>query len=238
MFFSANQGTTVTDITAGLPDRYPRKIAVNPSNSKEVYIVFSGFGTGHVFKSLNSGGTWTDISTALPDMPFETVTVDPMYPRHIFVGCDFGAFYSTDDGATWTSYDTGFPDATEVYDLLVSPLDHYLYAFTFGRGQWKRDLSDITTSVNDVKVVTLNAKMYPNPATTDLHINISNLSQVSAGNLQLSIYTIQGKEVYNSALAPNNSQLTIPVSGLSSGMYFVNIKNDNKIVYSDKFVKE
>src|SRR4029077_7559206 len=71
VFFSANEGANVTDITNGLPDRYPRRIAVNPSNSAEVYIVFSGFGTGHVFKSLNAGANWTDISSALPNIPFE-----------------------------------------------------------------------------------------------------------------------------------------------------------------------
>lgn len=235
MFFSKNEGTSVTDITNGLPDRYPRKIAVNPSNSAEVYIVFSGFGTGHVFKSTNGGGAWTDISTSLPDMPFETVTVDPMFPNHIFVGCDYGVFYSTDDGTTWVSYDQGFPDATEVYDLLVSPLDHYLYAFTFGRGQWKRDLSDITTTVNDVKVLKINAKLYPNPATTELNITMTNFNQGS--NYELFIYNMQGKEVYSQSTI-SNSQLTVPVSNLAGGLYILTIRSNNSVVYTGKFVKE
>ncbi len=234
MFFSKNEGTTVTDISAGLPDRYPRRIAVNPSNSAEVYIVFSGFGGGHVFKSLNSGGTWTDISSTLPDMPFETITVDPLYPKHLFAGCDYGVFYSTDDGNTWTMYDTGFPDATEVYDLLVSPSDHYLYAFTFGRGQWKRDLSDIATGTNDVKVSVTNGKIYPNPATTCLHINLSNYN--SGNNFQISVYNLQGKEVYTSNFAAYS--YTIPVSNLASGMYIVSVRNNGAVVFTDKFVKQ
>ena len=234
MFVSGNQGTNVTDITSGLPNRYPRRIAVNPSNSAEVYIVFSGFGSGHVYKSINSGGTWTNISTSLPDMPFECITVDPKHPTHLFAGCDFGAFYSTDDGATWTMYDTGFPDATEVFDLLVSPLDHYLYAFTYGRGQWKRDLSDINAGENDITVQNVSATMFPNPATTDLHISISDFK--SGNNYQLSIYNIQGQEVYNSNVQA--STYTIPVSGLASGMYILSLKNENSVVYSKKFVKE
>jgi hypothetical protein len=40
-----------------------------------VYAVFSGFGTGHVFKSTNAGASWTDMSASLPDMPFECITV-------------------------------------------------------------------------------------------------------------------------------------------------------------------
>jgi len=234
IFFSANQGTTVTNITNGLPDRYPRRIAVNPSNSKEVYIVFSGFGTGHVFKSTNGGGSWTDISGSLPDMPFETITVDPIYPTHLFAGCDFGAFYSIDDGATWTSYDNGFPDATEVFDLIVSPSDHYLYAFTHGRGIFKRDLSDIVTGTNDGKVAVINAKIYPNPATNDLHINIRAFG--ADNHFQLSIYNLQGKEVSNSSF--QETAYTTSVEGLESGMYIVYLRNNDSVVFSDKFIKE
>ncbi len=237
MFFSTDGGATVSDISSGLPDRYPRRIAVNPANSAELYIVFSGFGTGHVYRSQNSGKNWTDISTALPDMPFETVTVDPMFPRHIFAGCDFGAFYSTDDGATWTSYDTGFPDATEVFDLLVSPSDHYLYAFTHGRGVYKRDLSDIPTGINDISNASLTARIYPNPAKNELHINISDFSSdLTTGNLQLTVYNLLGKEVYNSKLTSSN--FTVPVSELTAGVYLVTVKNNTSTLYSSKFVKE
>ncbi len=173
VFFSANQGSTLKDISAGLPNRYPRRIAVNPVNSKEVYIVFSGFGGKHIFKSTNAGTTWTDISVSLPDMPFECITVDPKYPSYIYAGCDYGAFYSPDKGVTWFTYDTGFPDATEVFDLLVSPSDRCLYGFTHGRGIFKRSLSDITgpASVNNI-INSSSFKIYPNPATDVIHITV------------------------------------------------------------------
>jgi len=234
MFFSANQGKTVTDITNGLPDRFPRRIAVNPSNSKEVYIVFSGFGTGHIFKSTNGGGTWTNISTQLPDMPFEVITVDPANPTHLFAGCDFGTFYSTDDGNTWTSYDNGFPDATMVFDLLVSPSDHYLYAFTFGRGIYKRDLSDIPAGVADVKIANEGASLYPNPSNNEIHINLNNYNNNRRYNV--SIYNLQGEEVYNINL--QSQQYTVPVSLWANGIYVVKITDNNSVVYTNKFVKE
>ena len=51
LYRSADGGSTYTDITGPLPNRYPRAITVNPHDSREVYAVFSGFGSGHIFKS-------------------------------------------------------------------------------------------------------------------------------------------------------------------------------------------
>jgi hypothetical protein len=65
VYRSDDGGFAKTDISAGLPNRYPRRIAVNPNNCKEVYVIFSGFGSGHIFKSEDAGASWTDISTAL-----------------------------------------------------------------------------------------------------------------------------------------------------------------------------
>jgi photosystem II stability/assembly factor-like uncharacterized protein len=234
VFFSANQGTTLTDITAGLPNRYPRRIAVNPQNSKEVYIVFSGFGGKHVFKSTNAGASWTDISTTLPDMPFECITVDPLYPSYIYAGCDFGAFYSPDKGTTWFTYDMGFPDATMVFDLLVSPSDRYLYAFTHGRGIFKRSLSDIKpNSVNNISTANASVKVYPNPATDEIHVTMTG---AASDKYIVNIYDMQGKQVRTAGF--EGTTTVIPVSDLATGMYTLAVLKNGAACKYQKFIKE
>jgi hypothetical protein len=233
MFFSTNQGTTVTDITAGLPNRYPRRIAVNPSNSKEVYIAFSGFGGQHLFKSLNCGATWTDISVSLPDMPFECITGDPMFPNRLYAGCDYGVFYSTDDGNTWTQYDQGFPDATMAFDLLVSPSDRYLYCFSHGRGIFKRDLSDIPTGLPAISKDYALVKVFPNPAANELHINTGgNTNDKCVANL----YDMSGKQVQSAEFEGATSILN--VSNLATGTYILNVSKNGSNFATQKFVKE
>jgi len=233
MFFSANDGTTVTDISTGLPNRYPRRIAVNPSNSKEVYAVFSGFGTGHVFKSTNAGTTWVDISTNLPNMPFECITVDPTNPNFIYAGCDFGVFVSSDKGQTWSTYDTGFPDATMVFDLIVSESDHYLYAFTHGRGVFKRDLSDLNVGIAQTNKPNNNIKLYPNPTTDNITISTTNLP---SAKYTAYIYNMEGKQVMTSEL--NETENTLQVSQLTAGSYLVSVRKNGSPYRYQTFIKQ
>jgi len=232
VFFSANQGATLTDISAGLPNRYPRRIAVNPHNSQEVYIVFSGFGTGHVFKSSNAGKTWTDISTTLPDMPFECIVVDPIYPNVIYAGCDYGVFVSQDKGTTWNSYDVGFPDATMVFDLEVSPSDRYLYAFTHGRGIFKRDLSDLAEGVNNITSTSSSVKVFPNPASDEINVGLGNFT---GGEYSLYIYNMEGKQVKSYVVKDANT--TLPVNDLAQGTYLISVYKNNTFYSNQRFIK-
>jgi hypothetical protein len=234
VFFSNDGGNTVTDISAGLPNRFPRRIAVNPYNSQEVYIVFSGFGTGHVFKSTNAGASWTDISTSLPNMPFECIIVDPVDPHFVYTGCDYGVFVSSDKGLTWNTYDTGFPDATMVFDLLISPSDRYLYAFTHGRGIYKRSLSDQNVSVNKIaKKQDVLLTVYPNPAVNEVTLKIEN----SANNkLTGYIYNMEGKEVKTVELKA--TETLIQLNELAPGAYIVSVRKNGMPYKYSSFIKQ
>jgi Secretion system C-terminal sorting domain len=149
MFVSTNGGTSVTNITGALPDRYYSKIAVDPYDKNRAVITLSGFGTSHVFLTYNAGASWTDIGAGLPDVPHNTVTFDPNNTSIIYVGNDIGVYFATDvpvsdPGAAatlnWTPYNEGFTDATLVSDLLVTS-NNKLRLATHGRGLWERDLA-------------------------------------------------------------------------------------------------
>ncbi|HUM46571.1 MAG TPA: hypothetical protein PLD84_06570, partial [Chitinophagales bacterium] len=164
VFRSDDGGFTKTDISNGLPNRYPRRITVNPTDSREVYVVFAGFGTGHIFKSTNAGVTWTDISTSLPDIPFHCLAVDPLQEKNIYAGCDYTVYASSDGGVNWFTFADGFPDAVMVFDLVVSPSDRTLMAFTHGHGVYKTDLMDVDISVEELAAATAQLVVSPNPA--------------------------------------------------------------------------
>ncbi len=149
MYVSINGGTSVTNITGTLPDRYYSKIAVDPYDKNRAVITLSGFGTSHVFLTYNAGASWTDIGAGLPDVPHNSVTFDPNNTSIIYVGNDLGVYYATNvpvsnpgTAATlnWTPYNDGFTDATLVSDLLVTS-NNKLRLATHGRGLWERDLA-------------------------------------------------------------------------------------------------
>ncbi|TND09897.1 MAG: Glycosyl hydrolase [Bacteroidetes bacterium] len=216
-----NGGTSFTSITGSLPNRFPRRIAVNPQNSKEVYIVFSGFGTGHVFKSTNAGATWTDISTSLPDVPFHCLTVDPDYPNIIYAGSDFGIFASTDGGTTWTAHNTGFHDATMVFDLVISPSDRGLMAYTHGAGVYKRSLNDLV-GIQPAGGSVFLFHVYPNPADEKITVGFEGRSGM------LRLHDLHGKRVLEKNIVPGES---VDISALPAGAYLLDLQvNGNRSV--------
>ncbi|HEY4799407.1 MAG TPA: T9SS type A sorting domain-containing protein [Bacteroidia bacterium] len=221
VFISTNGGTSYTDITGSLPNRYPRRIAVDPKDSKTVYIVFSGFGTGHIFKSTNAGGSWTDVSTSLPDVPFHCVTVDPFNHNIVFAGCDLGIFYSSNGGSTWNTFNAGMPEAVMIFDLVVSPSDNTLVACTHGHGVYKRSLAD-ATGVNELADSNLQFSVYPNPSSDGTFTVSCSQSQIKS----IDIYDLDGKIVFHKAV--NNKQELIDLNEVN-GIYFVAVKTDNGI---------
>ncbi|MGB8195280.1 MAG: T9SS type A sorting domain-containing protein [Chitinophagaceae bacterium] len=151
IYKSTNGGTSFTDITGSLPDRYYSDIAIDAANPNRVAVTLSGFGSSHVYLTRDGGTTWTDISGDLPDMPHNTIIFDPHNRRTIYVGNDLGVFYANGAPAgsgvlpgttplTWTAYNEGIEDAMLVSDLLLTNTGKLRMA-SFGRGLWERDLA-------------------------------------------------------------------------------------------------
>ena len=149
LFRTSDGGTTNTDITGTLPDRYYSKIAVDPFDKNRAVVTLSGFGTSHVFITYDGGSNWSDIGQGLPDVPANTVTFDPNNTSILYIGNDVGVYYCTNipvaypgasSAVNWASYNEGFTDATLVSDILVTS-SNKLRLGTHGRGLWERDLA-------------------------------------------------------------------------------------------------
>ncbi|MEM0517751.1 MULTISPECIES: T9SS type A sorting domain-containing protein [Aequorivita] len=75
--------------------------------------------------------------------------------------------------------------------------------------------------------------IHPNPAKNELFITAQN----TAGNLKVKIFNIEGKLLSTQTLEVAN-KTSIDVSSLTSGIYFLNIEDENGITIIKKFVKE
>jgi photosystem II stability/assembly factor-like uncharacterized protein len=147
---STNGGTSWTNVTGALPDRYPLDLAVDPRNSRVVYAAFGGYGTGHVFRSTNSGATWTDRSGLLPDIPATALLVDPLIPNTVYLGTDLGVYLSTDAGGSWSAFGDGLPEAVLVSDLSFTASNRTLRVVTHGNGVFERRLPASVPAVYSV----------------------------------------------------------------------------------------
>jgi photosystem II stability/assembly factor-like uncharacterized protein len=135
-------GTWTRFTDPALPARWVTRVAVDPTNSKTVYVTYSGYRNGdnkaHVLRSTDGGAHWKDISGNLPVAPTQDVVVTPTGSR-IFVASDVGVFTSV-PGQKWYRLGTGLPLAP-VDDIRYHQPTNTLYAGTYGRSVWKISLA-------------------------------------------------------------------------------------------------
>jgi hypothetical protein len=136
----APSGVTFTSITRNLPNRIVTRVAFDPSDPSVIYVVLSGFGTGHVFRTTITGTTWTDISPAVGsgaifDVPFNALALDGgTSPTTIYAGTDLGVIRSVNGGTSWTALDDQHLPNVPVTELVLNSQAKVLRAATFGRG--------------------------------------------------------------------------------------------------------
>jgi photosystem II stability/assembly factor-like uncharacterized protein len=129
-------------VGSGLPDRAVTDIAPSPSSRSTAVVSYSGFHSGHVFRTRDGGATWQDISQRLPDIPVNAVQLDPLDSNTIYVGTDIGVFFTGDAGLTWARLGAGLP-AVVVVDLALHESSRTLRAATHGRSMYEIALGDV-----------------------------------------------------------------------------------------------
>jgi hypothetical protein len=149
VWVTTNTGGNWTNVSAGLPQRWVTRVAVDPTNRDIGYATLSGYKEDslqpHVFRTTNRGASWVDISGNLPDGPANDLIVDPLDTSTLYVGTDFGIFVTRDLGVRWDVLGAGFP-MNPVHDLELHPLTRVLVAGTHGRSMWKLTLPTLAAA--------------------------------------------------------------------------------------------
>jgi photosystem II stability/assembly factor-like uncharacterized protein len=92
----------------------------------------------YLLKSSDKGKTWNSIAGNLPIRgSVYCIKQDHVNENLLFVGTEFGAYYTTDGGVNWTKLN-GLPTIA-VYDLDIQKRESDLVAATFGRGFYVLD---------------------------------------------------------------------------------------------------
>lgn len=136
IFRSTDGGTTFTNKTNGLPNKYISSVYVHPDDAQIVFVSLSGFSGSKVYKSIDGAEHWISLAGNLPDTPVNDIfiyTGDAANPKTYFVATDIGVFYSQNDGTEWIEITNGLPN-TVILHLDYSPTTKMLRAGTHGRG--------------------------------------------------------------------------------------------------------
>jgi len=118
--------TYVSDVEASLHD------------ADTVFATFDNHKRGdykpYVYRSTNRGRSWRSISGNLPERgPVHTIVQDHVDPELLFVGTEFGVWFSQDGGENWAELAAGMPTIA-VRDLEIQRRENDLVIATFGRG--------------------------------------------------------------------------------------------------------
>jgi len=109
--------------------------------------------TPYILKSTDKGKSWISISSNLPkNGTVHTIEQDHVNKNLLFVGTEFGVFYSDNGGEKWNQLKNGIPTIS-VRDMVIQKRESDLVLGTFGRGFFVldnysplRDLADLKTS--------------------------------------------------------------------------------------------
>ena len=150
----------------GVPERtYVSRVAASRHNVGTVYAAFENHKEGdfkpYLLKSTDSGRSWNSIAGNLPDNgPVLALAEDPVNPNLLFVGTEFGLFFTVNGGKKWVQFKGDFPTIA-VRDLKIQEREADLAMATFGRGFY---LLDDIRPLRELKDDTLDAAFINFPA--------------------------------------------------------------------------
>lgn len=114
----------------------------------------------YLLKTTNKGRSWRLISGNLPERgSVHTVVEDHVDPNLLFVGTEYGLFFTQDGGENWHQMKAGFPTIA-VRDIEIQRRENDLVVGTFGRGIYiLDDYSPLRSNATDV--VAARATLFP-----------------------------------------------------------------------------
>jgi photosystem II stability/assembly factor-like uncharacterized protein len=138
------QNWTKHDKFAGVPEMtYVSRVAASRHDENTVYAAFDNHKNEdfkpYLLKSTDAGMTWNSIAGNLPENgPVLAFAEDPVNANLLFVGTEFGAFFTVDGGARWVQLKGGLPTIA-VRDMVIQTRECDLVIATFGRGFYVLD---------------------------------------------------------------------------------------------------
>ncbi|MBX7055592.1 MAG: hypothetical protein K1X36_11595 [Pyrinomonadaceae bacterium] len=132
------------DRIAGVPENsYVHRVLASQHDVGTVYALFNNHQNGdfkpYPMKSTDTGRTWISIKGNLPERgSVYAIAEDHVNPDLLFIGTEFGAYFTVDGGAKWIQMKSGLPTIA-VRDIAVQRAENDLVLGTFGRGIYVLD---------------------------------------------------------------------------------------------------
>ncbi len=142
---------------SGVPEMSLVEDIITSAHDENVaYAIFDNHKRGdykpYVFKTTNKGVSWKRISSNLPEWgSTHTIAEDHVDPNLLFVGTEYGLFFTQNGGQSWSKMTGGLP-TIDVRDVEIQRRENDLIVGTFGRGIYIiDDYSPLRTKASDLE---------------------------------------------------------------------------------------
>jgi photosystem II stability/assembly factor-like uncharacterized protein len=128
----------------GVPDMsYVTRVLASRHDENTVYALFNNHQNGdfkpYILKSTDRGRTWTALPGKLPERgSLYAIAEDSVDPDLLFLGTEFGLYFTQDGGQRWTQLKGGLPTIA-IRDIAIQRIENDLVLATFGRGFYVLD---------------------------------------------------------------------------------------------------
>lgn len=137
----------------GVPERaYVNDIKADLFDENKVYMALDNHKAGdykpYLFVSDNKGKSWKSITNNIPENHYVwRIVQDHIKPELLFVGTEFGLFFTPDAGEHWKQIKSGVPNVS-FRDLAIQRRENDLVAASFGRSIYILDDYSFLRDVN------------------------------------------------------------------------------------------
>ncbi len=152
---------------AGVPDNgYVQRIFASQHDANVVYVAFENHQNGdfkpYLLMSKDKGHTWSNIAGNLPERGgVYAIAEDHVNPKLLFVGTEFGLYYTVQGGERWIRLQASLPTIL-VRDLWIHKGMDDLIIGTFGRGIYIiDDYTALRYAATDPAVLTKDSYIFP-----------------------------------------------------------------------------
>lgn len=204
------------------------------ASEDEILLTYSNYGVKSVWYSNNRGDNWVDVEGNLPDIPVRWSLFNPLDRKEVILATEAGVWKTNDvtaETVVWEPASSGM-GSVRVDMLQYRASDNLILAATHGRGMFTTNFTNGTASIDDVLLDNKAFTVYP----TISKGNFTVFAKSSLGKSKINIFDISGRQVYNSNLDFNSNERQLIELNVNTGVYIVNLVDENNNKSSKKII--
>ena len=194
------------------------------ASENEIFVTIHNYGVESIWYTNNGGTSWVAKEGNLPDMPVKSILQNPLNSEEVIIGTELGVWYTNNFSSAsprWSSSFNGMRNV-KVLDLDVRN-DNMVFAATYGRGVFSGMFTAAPLSVNEEDVFANAIKLFPTISSGQFTLITTKIVR----STQVDIYSIAGKNVYETKVDIQQGLRKEFDLNLNPGMYLVKLKGSN-----------